>query len=47
MSHLGCPLLGDMLYGKQKIEKVDNKNLKKFIIVTLSTMEDKLFMQKS
>ena len=32
MSHIGCPLLGDMLYGKQKIEKVDNKNLKKFII---------------
>ena len=27
MSHIGCPLLGDMLYGKQKIEKVDNKNL--------------------
>ena len=31
MSHIGCPLLGDMLYGKQKINKVDNKNLKKFI----------------
>tara|TARA_E500000178_G_scaffold308959_1_gene322953 strand:- start:177 stop:566 length:390 start_codon:yes stop_codon:yes gene_type:complete len=32
MNHIGCPLLGDMLYGKQKIEKVENKNLKKFII---------------
>ena len=31
MSHIGCPLLGDMLYGKKKIEKVDCKNLKKFI----------------
>lgn len=32
MSHIGCPLLGDMLYGKQKAEKIDNKNLKNFII---------------
>ena len=32
MSYIGCPLLGDMLYGKQKIEKVDNKNLKNFIV---------------
>ena len=31
MSHIGCPLLGDMLYGKQKAEKIDNKNLKNFI----------------
>ena len=32
MSHIGCPLIGDMLYGKQKIEKVNNKNLENFII---------------
>jgi 23S rRNA pseudouridine1911/1915/1917 synthase len=31
MSHIGCPLLGDMLYGKQKVEKVDNQTLKYFI----------------
>lgn len=31
MSHIGCPLLGDMLYGKQKVEKVNNKKLKYFI----------------
>ena len=31
MSHIGCPLLGDMLYGKQKVEKVDNEKLKYFI----------------
>ena len=32
MSHIGCPLLGDRLYGKQKIDKVNNKKLKSFII---------------
>ena len=32
MSYIGCPLLGDILYGKQKEEKVDNQKLKCFII---------------
>ena len=41
MSHIGCPLIGDMLYGKQKIEKVNNKNLKNLLIT-----KDRLFMQK-
>lgn len=32
MSHIGCPLLGDKLYGKQKIEKINDQKLKNFII---------------
>ena len=35
MSHIGCPLLGDKLYGKQKVEKVNNQKLKYFIINNL------------
>lgn len=31
MTHLGCALLGDNLYGRQKIDKVDDTNLRELI----------------
>ena len=47
MSHIGCPLLGDMLYGRQKLEKVDNQKLKYFIMNNfISTRRQALHAKK-